>query len=100
MTKRTVEDNIKYIMQAKKLEVDNHVELIVALLERIEELETKLANQVEIVIGDKLIEDITEKVLDKLVAKHLADQNTKVNKLYRESELLKQNIRELLGEKR
>lgn len=95
---RTPEDNIKYIMQAKKLEIDNYVELVVALLERIEELESKLAKQVEIVIDDKLIEDITEKVLDKLIAKHLAEQNTKVNKLYKESELLKQGIRELLGE--
>lgn len=99
MTKRTPEDNIKYIMQAKKLEVDNYVELVVALLERIEELENKLAKQVEIVIDDKLIEDITEKVLDKLIAKHLAEQNTKVNKLYKETELFKQGIRELLGEK-
>lgn len=98
MTKRTPEDNIKYIMQAKKLEVDNYVELVVALLERIEELESKLAKQVEIVIDDKLIEDITEKVLDKLIAKHLAEQNIKVNKLYKETELFKQGIRELLGE--
>lgn len=95
---KPIDENIHKIMQAKKLEVDNLLELIVALLSRIESLEARLEGKVEVEIDDDLISGIKDKVVEDIISTHLIKQDKKINNAVNSLCLLAKTIQENLGE--